>query len=64
MTDRVGGGDAFVAGLLHAIDAGMAPQEAIEFATAAGALKLTVVGDFNRASAADVAQAMRARRGS
>ena len=59
----MGGGDAFVAGLLHAIDASMPPQEAIEFAAAAGALKLTVPGDFNRVGVAEVGQAMRARRG-
>ncbi|MCU0625169.1 MAG: sugar kinase [Gemmatimonadaceae bacterium] len=63
VTDRVGGGDAFVAGLLHAIDAGMAPQAAIDFAAATGALKLTVPGDFNRVTVAEVEQAMRARQG-
>lgn len=52
--DRVGGGDSFVAGLLYAFRAGRALQEALEFATAASALKLTIPGDANRVSAAQV----------
>ena len=47
VVDRLGGGDAFAAGLIYATATGKAPQDAIEFATAAGCLKHTVVGDFN-----------------
>ncbi|MDQ6635494.1 MAG: sugar kinase [Gemmatimonadota bacterium] len=54
VVDRVGGGDSFVAGLLHALRAGNAPARALEFATAASALKLTIPGDFNRVSADEV----------
>jgi 2-dehydro-3-deoxygluconokinase len=54
VVDRVGGGDSFVAGLLHAFRAGDAPGKALEFATAASALKLTIPGDFNRVSAEEV----------
>ena len=54
VVDRVGGGDSFVAGLLFALLDGRAPAAALEFATAASAFKLTVPGDFNRASVADV----------
>jgi 2-dehydro-3-deoxygluconokinase len=54
VVDRVGGGDSFVAGLLHALRAGRSPARALEFATAASALKLTIPGDFNRVSADEV----------
>jgi 2-dehydro-3-deoxygluconokinase len=54
VVDRVGGGDSFVAGLLHALRTGHTPPSALEFATAASALKLTIPGDFNRVSADEV----------
>lgn len=52
--DRIGGGDAFAAGLIHGLRRGMVEPEALEFAVAAGALKHGVVGDFNLATLADV----------
>jgi 2-dehydro-3-deoxygluconokinase len=54
VTDRVGGGDAFAAGLLYALLTGRADAEALAFGTAAGALKLTIPGDFNRATVAEI----------
>lgn len=45
--DRVGGGDAFAAGLLAGIAKGWADNESLEFALAATVLKHSVVGDFN-----------------
>jgi 2-dehydro-3-deoxygluconokinase len=54
VVDRVGGGDSFAAGLLHALRAGRGTQQALEFAVAASALKLTIPGDFNRVSEAEV----------
>ncbi len=54
VVDRVGGGDSFVAALLYARFAGRGPAEAVRFATAASALKLTIPGDQNRVSAAEV----------
>ncbi|HEY0257530.1 MAG TPA: sugar kinase [Candidatus Methylacidiphilales bacterium] len=45
--DRVGGGDAFAAGLIHALGGKKTPQEAIEFAAAASCLKHSISGDFN-----------------
>jgi 2-dehydro-3-deoxygluconokinase len=54
VVDRVGGGDSFVAGLLYARLAGRAPADAVRFATAASALKLTIPGDQNRVTAAEV----------
>lgn len=54
LVDRVGGGDSFAAALLYALLLGRAPDDAIRFATAAGALKLTIPGDINRCSAAEI----------
>ncbi len=56
IVDRVGGGDSFGAGLIHALrsERFRAPQEAIRFAVAASALKHTISGDFNLVSEAEV----------
>ena len=54
VVDRVGGGDSFAAALIYALQDGREAASAVEFATAAGALKLTIPGDFNRVSAAEV----------
>jgi len=54
VVDRVGGGDCFAAALIARLLAGAPPADALAFAAAAGALKLTVPGDFSRASVADV----------
>ena len=54
IVDRVGGGDSFVAGLLWALLDGQPAARAVEFASAASALKLTIPGDFNRVSVAEV----------
>jgi 2-dehydro-3-deoxygluconokinase len=54
VVDRVGGGDSFVAGLLHALLEGRPAADAVRFATAASALKLTIPGDFNRVTADEV----------
>lgn len=59
IVDRVGGGDAFAAGLLHALDRERSLQEAIEFAAATGALKHTLPGDFFQLDAAAVERAIR-----
>ncbi|WP_404330324.1 PfkB family carbohydrate kinase [Mesobacillus maritimus] len=45
--DRVGGGDAFAAGILHGILEKRTPEEIVSFATAASVLKHTVHGDCN-----------------
>ncbi|MBQ0081191.1 MAG: sugar kinase [Alistipes sp.] len=48
IVDRVGGGDAFSGGLIHALLKYNGDQEAaLEFAVAASALKHTINGDFN-----------------
>jgi 2-dehydro-3-deoxygluconokinase len=47
IVDRVGGGDSFAAGLIHALAGKKSPQDAIEFAVAASCLKHSISGDFN-----------------
>ncbi len=47
IVDRVGGGDAFAAGILHGIMEEQPPEQIVSFATAASALKHTVHGDCN-----------------
>lgn len=54
VTDRVGGGDSFCAALIHALLRGRPAPHALQFATAASALKLTIPGDFNRVTADEV----------
>ena len=44
--DRIGSGDAFMAGLIYALLNDLTPQEIIETATSAGFEKLFVEGDF------------------
>lgn len=52
--DRVGGGDAFSAGLIHGLIQQGNPQYAVEFAVAASAIKHTIHGDFNMISIKEV----------
>jgi 2-dehydro-3-deoxygluconokinase len=49
IVDRVGGGDSFGAGLIHALNSAefAAPDMAIRFAVAASCLKHSIKGDFN-----------------
>ena len=54
LVDRVGGGDAFAAGIIYGLLNKMSAQETIDFAAASGALKQTIEGDFNRVSVAEV----------
>lgn len=54
IVDRVGGGDSFGAGLIYALLMKKAPQDAIEFATAASCLKHSIEGDFNRVGVEEV----------
>ena len=58
IVDRVGGGDSFAGGLIHGLTAYDDRQQALEFAVAASCLKHSIIGDFNRASAADVEKLM------
>jgi 2-dehydro-3-deoxygluconokinase len=56
IVDRVGGGDAYAAGILHGILEMMQPERAVEFATAASVLKHTVSGDCNIFSSEEIQQ--------
>ena len=46
--DRVGGGDAFAAGLIYGLNAYADTEKALSFAVAASCLKHSIPGDFNR----------------
>ena len=54
IVDRVGGGDAFAAGLIFALAEGWGPQAAVDFAAAASCLKHTIEGDFNLVTRSEV----------
>lgn len=54
IVDRVGAGDAFVAGLIHGLRAYGDDAKALEFATAASCLKHSVLGDINRVTVVEV----------
>jgi 2-dehydro-3-deoxygluconokinase len=54
IVDRIGGGDAFAAGLLYGLETGLSDQDMLDFAVAAACLKHSIPGDFSLASAADV----------
>ena len=58
IVDRIGAGDAFAAGMIYGMSTGLAPIESLQFATAAGALKHTIPGDFNRVSVDEVRRLM------
>jgi 2-dehydro-3-deoxygluconokinase len=54
VVDRIGGGDAFAAGLLHGLASGSNEQDMLDFAVGAACLKHYIAGDFNLAMAEDV----------
>ena len=56
MVDRLGGGDAFTAGLLFGLNTPelSQPAQALAFATAAGCLAHSIEGDYNRSTRAEV----------
>lgn len=54
IVDRVGGGDSFGGGLIHALLKDMSAQDAIEYAVAASALKHSIEGDYNLVSEDEV----------
>jgi 2-dehydro-3-deoxygluconokinase len=59
IVDRVGGGDAFVGGLIYGLRTyGSDRQKTLNFAVAAGCLKHSILGDFNLASVAEVEKLM------
>ncbi len=55
IVDRVGGGDAFAAGLIYGfLNFGDDLQKALDFAVAASCLKHTIIGDSNLVTVAEV----------
>jgi 2-dehydro-3-deoxygluconokinase len=56
IVDRVGGGDAFAAGLIYSLLSDFDPQHVINFATAAACLKHSIPGDCNLCSVEEVEQ--------
>jgi len=54
IVDRIGAGDAFAAGFLHGLHAGMNNPDSLHFGLGAACLKHSVPGDFNLVGAADV----------
>jgi 2-dehydro-3-deoxygluconokinase len=54
IVDRVGGGDSFAAGLIYGLTHLDSAEEALEFGVAAGCLKHSLPGDFNRFNASEV----------
>jgi 2-dehydro-3-deoxygluconokinase len=54
IVDRVGGGDAFAAGLIRGLLEFEDSANALEFAAAASCLKHSIPGDFNRVSVSEV----------
>lgn len=54
IVDRIGGGDAFAAGLLHGLFRNMTDDAALDFAIAAACLKHSIPGDVNVLREADM----------
>lgn len=54
IAERIGAGDAFMAGLIHSLRANSKLEDAINFATACGVIKHSITGDFNIASMAEI----------
>jgi 2-dehydro-3-deoxygluconokinase len=54
IVDRIGAGDAFMAGWIYGMMKKMNDQQAIEFAVAAGVLKHAVEGDINQVTVGEI----------
>lgn len=59
IVDRIGGGDAFMAGFIYGSLTYNDPQQALHFGVAASALKHTIHGDVNLVTVAEVEDIMR-----
>ncbi len=58
VVDRIGGGDAFAAGILHGSIEAYGAQRSVEFATAASVIKHSIPGDWNLTTVREVEDAM------
>lgn len=56
--DRIGAGDGYTSGIVHGEIEGFSPEKTVSFATAAGMLAHTVVGDTPMATVAEIFSAM------
>jgi len=54
IVDRIGGGDAFAAGVLHGLMEGYGADRSVRFGLAAACLKHSIPGDFNPVGVAEV----------
>ena len=59
--DRIGGGDAFAAGLAHALIEDLGPQAAVDYGAALGALAMTTPGDTSMVRQAEVEAVMKGK---
>jgi len=59
IVDRIGGGDAFCAGLIYGQLVYKNDEQSINFAVAASALKHSIDGDFNQATVEEIETVMR-----
>jgi 2-dehydro-3-deoxygluconokinase len=59
IVDRVGTGDSFAAGLIYGMHSLKSERETLEFAVAAGCLKHSIPGDYNRVSVGEVIDLLR-----
>jgi 2-dehydro-3-deoxygluconokinase len=59
--DRIGGGDGFASGVIHAFLDGKDPQAAVEYGAAHGALAMTTPGDTSMANLREVEAIMAGR---
>ncbi len=59
--EAVGAGDAFAAGLLHALVKGFSPQKLIDFSIAASIMKLMIQHDFNVVSEEEIFKIMKSK---
>jgi 2-dehydro-3-deoxygluconokinase len=62
IVDRIGGGDAFAAGLIHGLDLFGEDEKALAFAVAASCLKHSLPGDFNLTTESEVLSLMKGDR--
>ncbi|TFH36941.1 MAG: sugar kinase [Anaerolineales bacterium] len=58
IVDRVGGGDAFAAGIIYGLSTGMDDETALNFSVAASCLKHSIPGDKNLVSVDEVKRLM------
>lgn len=59
--DRVGGGDAFAAGIIHGLLAGLPPQKTIDYGVVHGALTMTTPGDNSMCTLAELNRFLESR---